>query len=127
LIAFFGPSVAFPAAKPSSSTLSHPPNGVSGGIGGNWTKYNNKNHNSGNGGGNNIKTSGGGGRGGSSGQTTAPTGSACRTNASWPTYIHPWQGHMTIYHGPVPAGQLCPQAFMATPGLYTSPNLLSRP
>jgi hypothetical protein len=67
------------------------------------------------------------GRGGSSGQTTAPTGSAGRTNAPWPTYGHPWQGHMTMYPSPVPTGQQRPQAFMAILGLYASPSLLSRP
>jgi hypothetical protein len=52
---------------------------------------------------NNGKNSNGdGGHGGSSGQTTAPTGSNDRTNAPWPTYGHPWQGHMTMYLG------LCP-------------------
>jgi hypothetical protein len=34
---------------------------------------------------------------------------------------------MTMYPGPVPAGQQRLQAFVATPGLYTSPGLLSRP
>jgi hypothetical protein len=34
---------------------------------------------------------------------------------------------MTMYPGPVPTGQHCPQAFMATPGLYASPSLLSGP
>jgi hypothetical protein len=34
---------------------------------------------------------------------------------------------MTMYPGPVPARQQRPQAFMATPGLYASPSLLSRP
>jgi hypothetical protein len=91
-------NAAFPTAKPPSSTPSRPPNG---GIGGNQNKYNNKNRNSGNGGGNNGKNSNsGGGRGGSSGQTTAPTGSDGRTNAPWPTYGHPWQGHMTMYPRP---------------------------
>jgi hypothetical protein len=111
-------NVASPAAKPSSSTPSRPPNGGNGGTGGNQTKYNNKNRNSGNGGGNNDKNNnGGGGRDGSSGQTNAP----------WPTYDHPWQGHMTMYPGPVPAGQQRPQAFVATPDLYASPSLLSGP
>jgi hypothetical protein len=31
---------------------------------------------------------------------------------------------MTVYPGPVPAGQQRPQAFMATPGLYLSPEFL---
>jgi hypothetical protein len=116
---------ASPAAKPPSSTPSRPPNG---GTGGNRNKYNNKNRNNGNGGGNNGKNSNGGrGRGGSSGQTTAPTGSDDKTNAPRLTYGHPWQGHMTMYPGPVPAGQQRPQAFVATPGLYASPGLLSGP
>jgi hypothetical protein len=34
---------------------------------------------------------------------------------------------MTMYPGPVPAGQQCPHAFMATPGLYVSPDLLFGP
>jgi hypothetical protein len=85
-------NVASPAAKPPSSTPSRPPNGGNDGTDGNRTKYNNKNRNSGNGGGNNSKNSnGGGGRGGSSDQTTAG-----RTNAPWPNYGHPWQGHMTV-------------------------------
>jgi hypothetical protein len=99
-------NVASPAAKPPSSTPSHPPKGGIDGTGGNRTKYNNKNCNSSNGGGHNGKNNtGGGGRGDSSGQTTTPTGSDGRTNALWPTYDHPWQGHMTMYPGPVPAGQ----------------------
>jgi septal ring factor EnvC (AmiA/AmiB activator) len=28
-----------------------------------------------------------------------------QTNAPWPTYGHPCQGHMTMYPGPGPAGQ----------------------
>jgi hypothetical protein len=91
-------------------------------------KYHNKNRNSGNGGGHNDKNSTGGeGHGGSSSQTTTPTGSDGRTNAPWPTYGHPWQGHMTMYPGPVPAGQQRPHAFVATPGLYASLSLLSGP
>jgi hypothetical protein len=35
--------------------------------------------------------------------------------------------HMTMYSGPVPAGQQRPQAFVATPGLNASPGLLSEP
>jgi hypothetical protein len=107
-----------PGGQPPSSTPSRPPNGGNGGTGGNQNKYNNKNCNSGNGGGNNGKNSnGGGGHGDSSGQTTAPTGSDGRTNALWPTYGHPWQGHMIMYPGLVPVGQQRPQAFMTTPGL----------
>jgi hypothetical protein len=34
---------------------------------------------------------------------------------------------MTMYPGPVPVGQQHPQAFVATPGLYASPGLLSEP
>jgi hypothetical protein len=34
---------------------------------------------------------------------------------------------MTMYPGPMPAGQQRSQAFMATPGLYASPDLLSGP
>jgi uncharacterized membrane protein YgcG len=75
-------NIASPAAKPLSSTPSHPPHGSNDGISGNRSKYHNKNRNSGNGGGHNGKNStGGGGRGGSSSQTTAPTGSDGRTNA----------------------------------------------
>jgi hypothetical protein len=99
-------NVASSVAKPPSSTPSRPPNGGNGGTGGNRTKYNNKNRNSGNGDGNNDKNNNdGGGCGGSSGQTTAPTGSDGKTNPPWPTNGHPWQGHMTMYPGPVPAGQ----------------------
>jgi hypothetical protein len=117
-----------PAAKPPSSTPSRPPNGGNGGTGGNRNKNNNKNCNSGNGGDNNGKNNNsGGGRGGSSDQTTAPIGFDGRTNAPWPTYDHPWQEHMTMYPGPVPVGQQRPQAFVATPGLYASPGLLSGP
>jgi hypothetical protein len=32
-----------------------------------------------------------------------------------------------MYPGPLPAGQQRPQAFVATPGLYASPSLLSKP
>jgi hypothetical protein len=121
-------NVASPTAKPPSFTPSHPPNGGNGSTDGNRTKYNNKNRNSGNGDGNNDKNSNGGsGCGGSSGQTTAPTGSTGRTNAPWPTYGHPCHWHMTMYPGPVPAGQQCPQAFVTTPSLYASPSLPSEP
>jgi hypothetical protein len=104
-------NTASPVAKPPSSTPSHPPNGGNSGTGGNRSKYNNKTRNS----------------GGSSGQTTAPTGFDGRTNASWPTYGHPWQGQMTMYPGHMPIGQQRPQVFMATPDLYASPGLLSGP
>jgi hypothetical protein len=100
-------NIASPAAKPPSPTSSR---------------------NSGNGDGHNGKNNtGDGGRGGPSSQTTAPTGSDGRTNTPWPTYGHPWQGHMTMYSGPVPAGQQRPQAFVVTPGLYVSPGPLSGP
>jgi hypothetical protein len=112
-------NVASPAAKPPSSTPSHPPNGDNDGTGGNQTKYNNKNRNSDNGGDHNGKNR--------TGQTTAPTGSDGRTNAPLSTYDHPWQGHMTMYPGPVPAGQQRPQAFVTTSGLYAYPSLLSGP
>jgi hypothetical protein len=49
------------------------------------------------------------------------------TNAPWPTYDHPWQGHLTMYPGPVPVRQQHPQDFVATLSLYASPSLLSRP
>jgi hypothetical protein len=121
-------NAASPAAKPPSFTPSRPPNDRNGGTGGNRNKYNNKNRNSGNDDSNNGKNSnGGGGRGGSSGQTIAPTGSDGRTNALWSIYGHPWQEHMTMYPGLVPVGQQRPQAFVATPGLYASPGLLSGP
>jgi hypothetical protein len=98
-------NIESPVAKPPSSTPSRPPHGGNGGTGGKRSKYHNKNRNSGNGGGHNSKNStGDGGRGGSSSQTTAPTGSDGRTNTPWSTYGHPWQGHMTMYPGPVPAG-----------------------
>jgi hypothetical protein len=121
-------NIVSPAAKPPSSTSSRPPHAGNGGTGGNRSKYHNKNRNSGNGGGHNGKNStGGGGRGGSSSQTTAPTGSDDRTNAPWLTYGHPWQGHMTMYPGPVPTGQQRLHAFVATPGLYESSGPLSGP
>jgi hypothetical protein len=98
-------NIASPAAKPLSSTPSRPPHGGNGGTGVNRTKYHNKNRNSGTGGGHNGKNNtGGGGRGGSSSQPTAPTGFDGRTNTPWPTYGYPWQGHMTVYPGPVLAG-----------------------
>jgi hypothetical protein len=116
------------AASPVAKPPSRPPNGRNDGTCGNRNKYNNKNHDSGNGNGNNDKNNNDdGGRGGSSDQTTAPTGSDGRTNAPWPTYGHPWQGHMTMYPGPMPVGQHHLQAFVATPDLYVSPGLLSGP
>jgi hypothetical protein len=110
------------AAKPPSSTPSRPPSGGNSGNDGNQ----NKNRNSGHSGGNNGRNSNGSSdRNSSSGQTTAPTASNGRTHAPWPTYGHRWQGHMTIYPGPVPTGQHRLQVFMATPGLYPSPGFLS--
>jgi hypothetical protein len=121
-------NVASPMAKPPSFTPSCPPNCGNDGAGGNRTKYHNKNRNSGHGSGHNGKNSTGGrGRGSSSGQTTAPLISDGRTNSPWVTYDHPWQRHMTMYTGPVPAAQQRLQAFVATPGLYASPSLLSEP
>jgi hypothetical protein len=62
------------AARPPSSTLSHPPSDGNNGNSGHRNKNNNKNHNSGHGGGNNgWNNNGSGGRNGSSGQTTVPT------------------------------------------------------
>jgi hypothetical protein len=59
-------NIASSAAKPPSSTPSRPPHSDNSSIGGNWSKYHNKNLNSGNGGGHNGKNNtGGGGRGGS--------------------------------------------------------------
>jgi hypothetical protein len=102
-------NIASPAAKPPSSTLSHQPHGGNGGTSGNRSKYHNKNRNSGNGDGHNDKNSTGDeGCGVSSSQSTAPTGSDGRTNAPWPTYGYPWQGHMNMYPGPMPVGQQCP-------------------
>jgi hypothetical protein len=121
-------NIASPVAKPPSSMPSRLPHGGNGGTGGNRYKYHNKNHNSGNDGGHNGKNSTcDRGRGGSSSQTTVPTSSDDRTNAPWPTYDHPWQGHMTMYPSPVPTGQQHPQAFVVTPGLYASPGPLSGP
>jgi hypothetical protein len=94
------------AARPASSMPSRPPNGGNSGNSGNRNKNNNKNRNSGHGGGNNGRNSNGsGGRNSSSGQTTIPTASDGRTDTPWPTYGHPWQGHMTVYLGLVPTGQ----------------------
>jgi hypothetical protein len=121
-------NVASSVAKPPSFMPSRPPHSGNNGTGGNRTKYNNKNHNNGNGGGHHGKNStSGGGHGVSSGQTTAPTGSDGRTMGPWPTYGHPWQGHITIYSGPMPTGQRRAQAFVATLGFYSSPGLLPGP
>jgi hypothetical protein len=118
-------NAAPPTAKPPFSTSSHPP---SGGNGSNRNKNNNKTRNSGSGGGNNDNISNsGGGRNSSSGQTTAPTVSDGRTGAPRTTYGHSWQGHMTVYTGPVPTGQRHLQVFMATPDLYPSPGFLPAP
>jgi hypothetical protein len=75
-------NVAPPAARPPSSTSSRPPSG------GNNDRNNNDN----------------GGHNSSSGQITVPTASDGRTGTPWSTYDHPWQGHMTVYPGPVPTG-----------------------
>jgi hypothetical protein len=98
-----------PTTRPPSSTPSHPPSGGNSGNGGHRNKNYNKNRNGGHDGGNNGGNSNGsGGRNSSSGQTTAPTASNGRTNTPWSTYSHPWQGHMTVYPGPVPTGQQHP-------------------
>jgi hypothetical protein len=103
------------AARPSSSTLSHLPSGDNSGNSGHRNKNNNKNCNGSHGGGNNSRNNNGsGGRTSSSGQPTVPTASDGGTGTPWPTYGHPWQGHMTIYPGPVPTGQQRLHAFMAT-------------
>jgi hypothetical protein len=97
-------------ARPPSSTPSHPPSDGNNDNGGHRNKNYNKNRNDGHGGGNNGRTSNGSGsRNSSSGQTTAPNASDSRTGTPWPTYGHPWQGHMTVYPGPVPTGQQRPQ------------------
>jgi hypothetical protein len=115
-------NAAPPVARPPSST---PSRSSSGDNSGNRNKNNNKNRNDGHGGGNNNRNSNGSGdRNSSSGQTTVPTTSDGRTDMPWPTYNHPWQGHMTIYPGPVPTGQQRPQVFMTTPGPYPSPGFL---
>jgi hypothetical protein len=114
-------NAAPPAARPPSSTPSRPP---SSGNSGHRNKNNNKNCNGGHGGGNNGRNNGSGGRNSSSGQTIVPTAFDGRTGMPWPTYGHPWQGHMTIYPGPVPRGQQRPQTFMATPGPYLSLGFL---
>jgi hypothetical protein len=114
-----------PTARPPSSTPSRPPSGGNSDNGGYRNKNNNKNCNGGHGGGNNGRNSNGsGGRNNSSGQTTAPTASDGRTGTPWPSYAHPWQGHMTIYPSPVPTGKQRSQAFMATPGPYPSSGFL---
>jgi hypothetical protein len=118
-------NAAPPAARPPSSTLSHPPSGGNSGNSDHRNKNNNKNRNSGHGGGNNGKNNNGsGGHNSSSGQTTVPTASDGKTNMQWPTYGHPWQGHLTVYLSLVPTEQHRPQAFMATPGPYPSPEFL---
>jgi hypothetical protein len=118
-------NAAPPAARPPSSTPSRPPNGGNSSNSGHRNKNNNKNRNGDHGGGNNDRNNNGtGGRNSSSGQTTIPTASEGRTVMPWPTYDHPWQGHMTVYPGPVPTGQQRPQAFMTTSGPYPSPGFL---
>jgi hypothetical protein len=120
-------NTAPPAAKPPSSTSSCPLGGSHGGNGGGiWNRNNNKNRNNDNDGGTNGKNSNGGsGRNNSSGQPIAPSTSDGRTGTPWPTYGHPWQGHMTVYPSPVLARQQHPHAFMFTPGLYPSPGFLA--
>jgi hypothetical protein len=94
------------AARSPSSTPFRPP---SGGNSGHRNKNNNKNRNDDYGGGNNSRNNNGsGGRNSSSGQTTVPTVFDSRTGTPWPTYGHPWLGHMTVYPGPVPTGQQRP-------------------
>jgi hypothetical protein len=98
-------NAAPPAAKPSSSMPSSPPSGGNNSNSGHRNKNNNKNRNGGHGSGNNGKNNNdSGGRNSSSGQTTVPTASNGRTGTPWPTYGHPWQGHMTVYPSPVPTG-----------------------
>jgi hypothetical protein len=99
-------NTAPPAARPPSCTPPRPSSGGNSGNGGHQNKNNNKNHNDGHGGGNNGRNSNdSGGRNSSSSQTTAPTTSDSRTGTPWSAYGHPWQGHMTVYPGPVPTGQ----------------------
>jgi hypothetical protein len=118
-------NAAPPTARPPSSTPSRSPSGGNSGNGGHRNKNYNKNRNNGHGGGNNGRTrNDSGGRNSSSGQTNAPTASDGKIGTPWPTYGHPWQGHMTVYPGPVPTGQQCPQAFIATSGPYPSPGFL---
>jgi hypothetical protein len=113
-------------ARPSSTPSRPPSRGNNGNSGHrNKNKNNNKNRNGSHDGGNNGRNNNGsGGRNSSPGQTTAPTASDGRTGTPWSTYDYLWQGHMTVYPGPVPTGQQCPQAFMATPGPYPSPGFL---
>jgi hypothetical protein len=114
-----------PTARPPSSTPSRPSSGGNSGNGGHRNKNYNKNRNNGHDGGNNGRTrNDSGGHNSSSGQTNAPTASDGRTGTPWPTYGHPWQGHMTVYPGPVPTGQQHPQAFIAASGPYPSPGFL---
>jgi hypothetical protein len=95
-----------PTARPPSFTPSRPPSGSNNGNSGHQNKNNNKNRNSGHGGGNNGRNRNGcGGRNSSSSQTTVSTTSDGRTGTPWPTYSHPWQGHMTVCPSPVPTGQ----------------------
>jgi hypothetical protein len=99
-------NAAPPVAKPPSFMPSRPP---SGGSDGNQNKNKNNNRNGGNGSGNNGKNNNDdSGHSSSSGQTTALTASDGRTNTSWLTYGHPWQGHMTVYPSPVSARQQRP-------------------
>jgi hypothetical protein len=102
-------NAAPPAVRPPSSTPSRPPNGGNSGNSGYRNKKNNKNRNGGHGGDNNGRNNNGsGGRNSSSGQTTVPTTSDGKTGTPWPTYVHLWQGHMTVYPGLVLTGQQHP-------------------
>jgi hypothetical protein len=81
--------------------------------------------------GKNKKNAGGdGGRGGNSGNTTltppAPSGTDAKVPASWPTYVNPWQGHITMYPGPLSGGFQRPQALMTAPDYYTAPGYMPR-
>ena len=94
-----------PKQQQPSTSSGRPPSG------GGQSKNKNKgrgNGNSGNNGGGKSAT-GGGNRGASSGTTTAaPTAApppAATGPPQWPTYGNPWQGQMTMYPGPLPAGQ----------------------
>jgi hypothetical protein len=114
-------NVAYPAAKPPSSTSSRPPHD---GNGGNRTKYTNKNHNSGNSGGHNGKNStDDGGRGVSSRQTTAPlVPTIGPTHRGRPTATR-GRGHMTMYPGSCARWTAVSAGFRG----HTRPQHVSRP
>jgi hypothetical protein len=121
----FYTNAAPPTARPPFSTPSHPPSGGNNSNSGHQNKNNKKNRNGGHGGGNNgTNNNDSGSRNSSSGKTIVSTASNDRTGTPWPTYSHPWQGHMTIYPGPMPTGQQHSQALMATPVPYPSPRFL---